>query len=241
MKPAVLITGASKRIGQALALGMAQDGFTILLHYFQSAQGAEATAEAIEKMGAACHLFKADLSDMAAVNHLAQQVFEAPSKDWECRHLIHNASVFEAGSLHQTSEGLFDRHLQVNLKAPFFLTRSFAAGFRGEGSVINLLDTRIQNHSTTHFAYSLSKKMLFEFTKMAAKELAPRLRVNGVCPGLILPPDDEDELYLMEKSKTIPLQKIGSVAEILQAVRFLRDSPFVTGDCLFLDGGEHLG
>ena len=241
MKPAILITGASKRLGKALALGMAEDGFTVLLHYFQSSEAAEATAAEVRQRGAECHLFQANLADGIAVHRLIRQVFEAPSGDWECCHLINNASIFEAGGLRQTSEALFDQHLHVNLKAPFFLTQSFATHCRAEGTVLNLLDTRIQTHSTTHFAYSLSKKMLYELTKMAAKELAPHIRVNGICPGLILPPDDQDESYLMEKSKTIPLQKIGAVAEIVQAVRFLRDSPFVTGDCLFLDGGEHLG
>ena len=83
--------------------------------------------------------------------------------------------------------------------------------------------------------------MLHEFTKMAAKELAPRIRVNGVCPGLILPPADQDEAYLVRKSTSIPLQRIGDISDIVDAVHFLRDSRFVTGDCLFLDGGEHLG
>lgn len=238
MPPTVLITGASKRIGKAIALGMAKDGYTILLHYSTSVARAQETAEEIRNMGGLCHLLQADLSEHTQIKALIQQAFETAS---ECQHLINNAAIFKAGTLRETTEALFDEHLLTNLKAPVFLTQHFAKRCLGEGLVINLLDTRIRNHATTHFAYSLSKKMLYEFTRMAAKELAPQIRVNGICPGLILPPQDKDETYLAQKSETIPLKKFGDLADIVQAVRFLRDNPFITGDCLFLDGGEHLG
>jgi len=237
-QPAVLITGAAKRIGKAIALRMAREGYTVLLHYHRSQSAAAVTAAEINQLGAECHLLQANLAVTAEVRDLVRRALEkAPN----CRHLVNSASIFEPNTLGETSEDLFDRHLAINFKAPFFLTQQFAAHCTVAGSVINLLDTRIRSHSISHFAYSLSKKMLYEFTKMAAKELAPRLRVNGVCPGLILPAEDEDDSYLARKSATIPLQHSGDVADVVDAVCFLRDSSFITGDCLFLDGGEHLG
>ncbi|MBF0277558.1 MAG: SDR family oxidoreductase [SAR324 cluster bacterium] len=237
MAPAVLITGASKRIGKALSLGMAQEGYKVLLHYRHSRQEAEETADAIEKIGSTCILFKSDLSDSLQMRELVRQAFEAAP---ECNVLINNASIFEENSLMNTSEAQFDQHFAINLKAPFFLTQGFARCCRSEGSVINLLDTRIKNNSSTHSAYSLSKKALYDFTLMAAKELAPRIRVNGISPGLILPPEGSGMDYLAEKSKKVPLQRYGDLNQIVQALRFLLSNSFITGDCLFLDGGEHL-
>ena len=238
MNAAVLITGASRRIGKAIAHGMAQDGYNVLLHYFHSSEAARETAKKVETSGVDCHLLKADLSSVHQVKKLLHQSFQLEP---HCNLLINNAAVFEAGSLMNTTEILLERTWQVNLKAPWLLTRGFSRFCSAEGTIVNLLDTRVTKYSSTHFAYSLSKKMLYELTKMAALELAPRIRVNGICPGFILPPEGKDSHFLEMKSEEIPLKHCGNVADVVRAVRFLRDSDFVTGDCLFLDGGEHLG
>ena len=238
MPAAVLITGASRRIGKAIAHGLAQDGYNVLLHYFHSVEAARETAKKIKTSGVDCHLLKADLSSSRQVQELLRQSFQLEP---HCNLLINNAAVFEAGSLMNTTEILLERTWQVNLKAPWLLTRGFGRFCSAEGSIVNLLDTRITQYSSTHFAYSLSKKMLYELTKMAALELAPRIRVNGICPGFILPPEGKGSHFLKMKSEEIPLKHCGNVEDVVRAVRFLRDSDFVTGDCLFLDGGEHLG
>ena len=238
MAAAVLITGASRRIGKAIAQGMAQDGYTILLHYHHSAEAAKETAKQVEANGVDCHLLKADLCNACQIQSLLDQAFRLEP---QCNFLINNAAVFETGSLLNTTETLLEQSWQVNLKAPFLLIQGFTRFCPAEGTVVNLLDTRITQYSSTHFAYSLSKKMLFELTKMAALELAPRIRVNGICPGYILTPEGKDSHFLKTKSEEIPLRHCGNVEDIVRAVRFLRDSDFVTGDCLFLDGGEHLG
>ena len=237
MQPAVLITGASQRIGRALALAMAEEGYTILLHYRHSRQEAQTSAKEVEQAGANCVLLQADLSELSQVKRLLEQSFEvAPG----CNVLINNASQFEANSLMKTTEAQFEAHFSINLKAPFFLTQGFAERCQEEGLVINMLDTHIQHNTTPHFAYLLSKKALYDFTTMAAKELAPKIRVNGICPGLILPPKGKDIHYLEAKSQTIPLQHYGDVSDIVQSIRFVVNNRFITGDCLFLDGGEHL-
>ncbi len=238
MPAAVLITGGSRRIGKAIARGMAQDGYTVLLHYHHSEEAARETAKQMEASGVVCHMLKASLSNASQVQTLIEQAFQIEP---QCNLLVNNAAAFEAGSLMETTGALLERSWQVNLKAPLLLMQGFSRLCRTEGSIVNLLDTRITQNSSTHFAYSMSKKILFESTKMAALELAPRIRVNGLCPGLILPPEGEGSRFLETKCKELPLQRYGNVEDVVRAVRFFRDTNFVTGDCLFLDGGEHLG
>lgn len=236
MSGAVLITGGARRIGREIALALAARGREIALHYNRSRDDAETAAEEIRRAGATCRLFQADLADMKQVLTLIERVADAcPALDT----LINNASIFEPATLLATDEAFYDRHFAVNLKAPFFLTRDFAHRIR-RGHVINLLDTKVTRAFTTYFAYALTKKALFEFNRMAAKELAPRIRVNGVAPGLILPPAGCGDDYLEEQSRRLPLRAHGGPADIASAVLFLLDAPFITGECILVDGGEHL-
>ncbi|HOF17451.1 MAG TPA: SDR family oxidoreductase [Phycisphaerae bacterium] len=238
MAGTVLITGAARRIGRALALGLARRGWDIALHYHRSRQEAESAAEQVRQAGRMCELFPADLSDPQAVRTLIPRVFE---KCPHCRVLINNASIFERAPLVETTEDLFDRHFAVNFRAPLFLSKDFAARCGEGGQIVNLLDAKIERTFTPYFAYALSKKALAAFTELAARELAPRVRVNGVCPGLILPPEGEGPEYLARLAKKIPAGRAGAVDDVVQAVLFLLENEFVTGQILFADGGEHLG
>jgi len=233
---AALITGGAQRIGAAIALALARKGFDIALHYRTSRDAATTVADEIERIGRRCHLVRCDLSvdkDTATLIERADQLLPRLNL------LVNNASVFEQASLADTESTDFDRHFNVNLKAPFILMRDFSRAGR-TGHIINMLDTRIAKSDGSHMAYTLSKKALFELTKMAAKELGPAIRVNGVSPGLILPPRDQGEEYLREKSTRIPLQRPGDTGGLISAILFLIDNPFVTGECIFVDGGEHL-
>lgn len=230
------ITGGARRIGRRIALALAEAGWDIALHYNASRDEAEDARREIESMGRRCALFQADLTCMEEVHALIQRVMEAEPN---CRALVNNASIFERAPLMDTDEAFFDRHFHLNFKVPFFLTQSFAR-LRKQGCVINLLDTKIEQKRSNYFAYTLSKKALFEFTRMAAHELAPGIRVNGVCPGLILPPEGEDDAYLRRMAERIPLRQSGSPDDIAAAVRFLLENEFITGECIFVDGGERL-
>jgi len=235
-KGTALITGGAKRIGRAIVLLLAQKGYRIALHCHHSLAEAESLAEAIRKENGECHIFAADLNNGAEAGRLIPHVFACFP---DVCVLINNASIFERSRMMETNRDLFDRHFNINFKAPFFLSQEFARRC-DQGHIINMLDTKIARTVIEYFAYTLTKKTLFEFTRMAAKELAPRIRVNAVCPGLILPPPGEDEDYLIRCGESIPMRRKGSLENVAAAVSYLLDNDFVTGECLFADGGEHL-
>jgi len=235
-KGAALVTGGARRIGAAIARALAQDGYDIALHYRTSAESAEGIAEEIEGLGRRCRLFRCDLNRHDETTGLIPGVREQFPR---LNVLINNASIFEPGTLAGTGRDLFERHFNINFKAPFFLTRAFAEGCE-HGQIINILDTRVSRSDQHHAAYTLSKKALLELTRMAARELGPAIRVNGVSPGMILPPPGGVVDELERRSAGLPLKRIGDTANLVAAVRFLLENPFITGECIYVDGGEHL-
>ena len=152
-------------------------------------------------MGRRCRLFRCDLNDHDETAALIPRVREHFP---DLSVLVNNASVFKRGSLRETGRDLFERHFNINFKAPFFLTQAFAEGC-ARGQVINLLDTRVSRSDPHHAAYTLSKKALLELTRMAARELGPAIRVNGVSPGMILPPPGGVVDDLERRSAALPL------------------------------------
>ncbi len=235
-KGAALVTGGARRIGAAVARALARDGYDVALHYFSSAEPAERVAGEIEALGRRCRLFRCDLNDHRETSALVPAVREHfPNLDV----LVNNASIFERGTLRETGRDLFERHFNINLKAPFFLIQAFAES-RAGGQVINILDTRVSRSDPHHAAYTLSKKMLLELTKMAARELGPAIRVNGISPGMILPPPGGVVDELERRSQALPLKRTGDTDNLVAAVRFLLNNPFVTGESIHVDGGEHL-
>lgn len=236
MSRAALITGGAQRIGKEIALFLFKKHYKIALHYNKSKEAAEEVAQYINKNGGECFLFQCDLCNAASYAGLISEVFDTFQG---CVLLINNASVFERAHFHETDEEGFDRQFNINFKAPFFLSRHFAKHC-GEGHIINLLDTKVSRNHAPYFVYSLTKKALLEFTKLAAVELGPKIRVNGICPGLILPPAGSKEESFKRMGEKIPLRTTGNPDYITSAVEFLLDNPFITGECLFVDGGENL-
>ena len=233
---AALITGGAKRIGKAIALHLAQNGYDIALHYNTSKKEANLVKNEINKLGRKCSLYKCNLLNTKELTSLIKEVKKSfPNLSL----LINNASIFEEEKFLKTDLSFLDRHLNVNFKAPFFLSQSFAK-YCKKGQIINLLDANVTRSKTKYFAYNLSKKMLFEFTKMSAVELAPQIRVNAIAPGPILSPPGKDLNYLQKKGLIVPLQKKGEVKNIIQCIRFLVENNYVTGQCIFVDGGKHL-
>ena len=236
LKKAALITGGAKRIGGAISLFLAEKGFDIALHYNNSHQEALEVKEQINKLGKECTLFKCDLNDAAKVQTLIKDV--QTTFPQLCL-LVNNASIFEEGLFLDTEATSLEKHFNINFKVPYLLSHDFVKLCK-KGQIINMLDTNITRKHSKYFAYNLSKKTLYEFTKMAAHELGPDIRVNAVAPGPILPPIGKNGDYLNNKTTKIPLNYTGELKHVLQAVNYFLENNFTTGECLFVDGGKHL-
>ncbi len=231
-----LITGGAKRIGKAIAFALACNGVNIAIHYKSSEEEAKAMAKEIENLGVKAWITQADLSIPSEVEKLIPNIIE---KAGNLDILINNASIFDRSKLTEFSDEVLIENIRTNAFAPLLLARAFAKQ-KIQGAIINLLDTRIIEYDKEHSAYHISKLMLFSLTKMMALEFAPLIRVNAISPGLILPPPGQDISYLEKLSVTNPLKKIGSPDDITNAVLFLLNSDFITGQVIFVDGGYHL-
>ncbi len=231
-----LVTGGAKRLGRTISLSLALQGVHFIIHYGKSLEEASELAKEIEQYGVKAWPVFGDLRQVSEVERLFDRALQYDSP---IKILINNASIFDKSDLNSFSvDELFD-NIQINAMSPLILAREMAKQ-KIEGAIINLLDTRITEYDRNHVAYHLSKKMLFDLTRMMALEFAPLTRVNAISPGLILPPPGKDISYLEELAPTNPLQKVGNPEEITNAVIFLLNSQFVTGQAIFVDGGYHM-
>jgi NAD(P)-dependent dehydrogenase (short-subunit alcohol dehydrogenase family) len=231
-----LVTGAGKRLGRAIALTLAERGANVVLHCRLSVAEAGRVAGAIRAMGRFAWVIQADLSRSEDAEAMIDRAaHEAGSLDF----LINSASAFPEGRLVDMTPDEFHSILDVNAFSPFAAARRFA-GLGGEGAVVNLLDARVTDYDREHAAYHVAKRVLRDFTRMMAVEFAPSVRVNAVAPGLILPPDGKDESYLDGLAGTNALRRHGCAEDVAEAVAFLLQSDFVTGQVLYVDGGRNL-
>jgi NAD(P)-dependent dehydrogenase (short-subunit alcohol dehydrogenase family) len=239
MNKTALITGAGKRVGKAMALHLAEKGWNIAIHYHSSVNEALLFCNDLKNRfpGQEFELVKANLTIPDEVEGLIQQIL---SRFSSIDLLINNASVFEPASLANTSTDFLDKQFNVNFKAPFILSRNFVNA-QQSGLIVNLVDTRIVNNKSNFAAYSLSKKMLWELTKMAALEFGPAFRVNAIAPGLTLPPEEKDDDYLQKLAVNIAMKRPGGLAPILKSLDYILENDYLTGQLLFCDGGENLG
>lgn len=235
-EPYALITGSSDRIGKAIALELAKQGYNLILHYNSSSEKAKAVKTEIEGLGVS--------AELAQIDFLADTDFEAffqklKAKGIRVEVLVNCASDFIPSGFSDKGKGLLEKELKINFENAYLLTKAFAEIY-DEGLIVNFLDTKITKNHTKHLDYLLSKKLLTEFTKLSAVHLAPKFRVNAIAPGLVLPPPGKNEDYLLDLANEIPLKTIGGLDDILKAFRFLLESQFVTGQILYIDGGDHL-
>jgi NAD(P)-dependent dehydrogenase (short-subunit alcohol dehydrogenase family) len=240
LKQTALITGASKRIGKAISLHLASQGWNLAIHFHKSMRAAESLQDQLKKDYPEQEfvLFQSDLQNPFAVGELIPQVIQAMG---QVNLLINNASIFEKADISETHFDLLDRQMMINYRAPFLLTRDFARLAGDGGAIINMVDTRITNNESDHAAYSLSKKALWELTKMAALEFAPGIRVNAIAPGVTLPPADKSEGYLHKLAEGIPMKQPTGLEPILHSLDYIIKNELLTGQLLFADGGENLG
>lgn len=233
---AALITGGGKRIGADIAISLAEAGYDVAVHYNSSENEAIETQKKIKSLGRECAIFKGDLKDIRFVNELIMVAF---STFPHLNVLINSASVFKRAEIKNTNPHDFDEMMSVNFRAPFFMIKEFAK-FCKKGNIINLLDTKTSGHQNTYSAYIISRLALLELTRMAAVEYSPDIRSNGICPGLILPGAGEDAEYIKRLESKIPLGKKGNTDNIIQTVKFLLGNSFITGEIIYVDGGENI-
>ncbi|MBN2352048.1 MAG: SDR family oxidoreductase [Spirochaetales bacterium] len=232
-----LVTGGARRLGEAICRALAAEGVDLVIHYNTSAREAEELARDLTGAGATAKTIRADLSRKDEYESLvARGVAAAGPIDL----LVNNASIFPPGRIDRMSESDLFSNITVNALAPLVVSREFAKQVGEGGAIVNLLDTRIVEYDRAHAAYHVSKRLLADFTRMTALEFAPRVRVNAVAPGLVLPPEGMDAEYFAGRIKDVPLGRHGEPGDVARAVVFLLASPFVTGEVLFVDGGQRL-
>jgi len=233
----VLVTGGSKRLGRATALHLAHRGAHLVVHYRSSEQEARQLVDELTAVSGRAWLLEADLSVSAEAASLLDRARSTTGSPIDV--LVNNASIFPVDRMDSVTPHDWQQNLAVNAWAPFVLTRSFA-GQGSAGVVINLLDTRVSAFDPNHFSYTLSKKLLHALTVDSALAYAPLVRVNAVAPGLVLPPPGETEAYLEDRAAANPLRAHGSAQDVARAVAFFVESPFITGQVIYVDGGSHL-
>lgn len=231
-----LVTGGARRIGKAIALGLAAGGADVVVHYGESADEAQRTVEQLESLGRRAWTVQANLADPEQARTL---LGDAADRAGPIDILVNNASIFLPDGIMSFRPEDLAENVQIHAMAPLLLCRGLAAQGRA-GDIVNMLDCRITDYDAGHAAYHLSKRMLFSMTRMLALELAPGIKVNAVAPGLILPPGGEDESFLQRNASTNPLNRWGTVEQVADAVCFLVRSDFVTGQVIFVDGGRNL-
>lgn len=232
---AAIVTGGAARIGRSIALRLARLGYDIVLHYNSSGEAARKTENEIKNLGVQCTRVQINMKEPGS----GPALFSKIPASWNVKILVNNASIFQASDFQDEGEEKLDLHYKINFRSPYSLTKAFVR-HSSQGHIINLLDTKVEENHTDHLDYLLTKKLLRDFTLIAARELGPDFRVNGIAPGLILPPEGKEKDYLMEKAEGIPLKTIGDLTQIENAVEFLIKNPFLTGQILYINGGEHL-
>lgn len=239
MAKTALITGAAKRLGKGMTLHLANLGWNIAIHYNTSDTEAKQLQAQLNEQypDQLFQLFKADLN---LADEVEQLISKAADGMGTIDLLINNASVFEPEMFANTTTEFLDKQMNVNFRAPFILTRNFANTCKS-GLIVNFIDTRIVSNKSNYAAYTLSKKALWEMTKMAALEFGPNIRINAIAPGLTLPPEEKGEEYLWKLSENIAMKRPGGLEPILKSLDFIVNNTYLTGQLLFCDGGENLG
>lgn len=236
---AALVTGAAVRIGRAIALDLAAQGWAVAVHYNRSEAQALGLVAEIEAGGGRAVALQADLADERQALTLVPRTVCALG-DLGC--LVNNASVFEKDRIEDASRQSWDRHMEPNLRAPLVLIQAFAAALPDDagGLVINLLDERVWDLPSDYVSYTLSKSGLWTLTQTLALALAPRIRVNGIGPGYALPERGKSAADYDSAIASLPLRRGTSPEEICATLRFLLAAKSVTGQMIALDGGQHL-
>jgi NAD(P)-dependent dehydrogenase (short-subunit alcohol dehydrogenase family) len=234
-----LVTGAALRLGRAIALDLAKRGWRIGVHHHTSSAEADDLVREIERLGSKAVALQADLTRQDQLLSIVDRCAERLGPP-TC--LVNNAARFEWDAPDTLDWIGWQAELDVNLRAPVFLTQAFAKGLPkgASGCVINMVDQRVWRITPEFFSYTIAKSALWTATRTLAQALAPRIRVNALGPGPVLPNRRQSQADFERECRSTPLGHGATVEEICAAVRFLLDTPSVTGQLIALDGGQHL-
>jgi len=234
---AALVTGAGRRIGQAIAIGLAQAGCDVAVHYHGSAAGAEQTARAIREAGRRAELLQADLSNAVAARGLADQAARAFKR---LDVVVNSAAIMVREPVETVTPESWDRTLDLNLRSVFFVSQGAIPHLRrARGKIVNLADLAGLEPWPAYVPHCVSKAGVIMLTKALARALAPDVAVNAVAPGAVLLPDEWDPGDREHIRETTPLARLGSPADVVAAVKFLlTGTDYATGTVLVIDGGR---
>ena len=235
----VLVTGAAKRLGRAIALDLAAAGWNVALHYHGSGEDADSAAQAARAFGVDAAILKCDLSKETETAALVER---AGKEIGPLTALINSASLFENDDWQSATRKSWDAHIETNLRAPLVLSQAFAKQLpaSAQGNIINIVDQRVLKPTPQFLSYSVSKAGLYWLTTTLAQGMSPRIRVNAVGPGPTLKnPRQSDADFNRQRDATI-LQRGADPSDICAAVRYLLEAPAVTGQMIAVDGGQHL-
>jgi NAD(P)-dependent dehydrogenase (short-subunit alcohol dehydrogenase family) len=234
-----LVTGGARRIGAAIVRDLAANGYVVAIHASTSGEEATAIRDEIVAAGGRASIVMADLLDPAGRAGLIEAANEAIGPIGV---LVNNASIFQRDSVDAFDEGLFDTHFSIHVKAPTVLTQDFAAQLPEavSGLVVNIIDQRVWSPTPRFYSYTLSKAALYMATKTAAQALAPRIRVNGIGPGPTLPAARQTQADFEKQVSGLIMRRGAGLDEFGRTIRFLHETPSITGQMIALDGGQHL-
>ena len=234
----IIITGAATRMGAAIAKKLSGPQVEIVIHYNKSKSSAEKLKKELIKNKTKVYLIKGDLSKENDLKRIIK-FSKSKLKYFDC--LINNASLFENDNLKNFTSKSWSQHLNVNLKAPAYLTKEFAKNIRGKNNnIINIIDQRVFKLTPFFFSYTLSKTGLYTLTKTSAMSLSPNIRVNGIAPGPTIKNKRQTDKHFKKQYLATPLRKQVDVEEVCNAVDFFIKNSSITGQVLAIDSGQNL-
>jgi pteridine reductase len=232
-----LVTGSARRVGREIALALATRGCDLMIHYNRSEKEARDVVHTAETIGVRAASIQADLTDLDEIKKLFReldQVYERLDL------LVNSAAIMQSVDLVQASEEDWDRTMDLNLKAPFFCIQLAAQRMHRGGAIVNISDVAGLRPWGRYPTHSISKAGLEMLTRVAARALAPQIRVNAVAPGPVLRSEWIDQTRWQQITRALPLQREGSPSDVAEAVIFLFENDYITGETIVVDGGRNL-
>lgn len=233
-----LVTGGARRVGKAIALALADRGADVVVHYNSSQASADETSAELRALGVRAAAIQADLSDPIAAQQLPQQAFDALGA---LDIVVNSAAMMMRSPVGDVSLAQWDAMFNLNLRAPFFIAQAAAPMLRARnGVIINIADLAAYETWPAYVPHGITKAGVVQMTRGLARALAPQVRVNAVAPGAVLLPDEWGTESAERLTLTTPLARLGSASDVAQAVVYLCEASYVTGEVIIVDGGRHI-